>query len=167
MLNHLWDAINFKLSEIMRADFCLGLAAGGGAAALAVIAPSAALKGVAVASGLIGVIIGTVIAGVSVQAAFMDQAFLQKLKEIDREPVRYLAPFIFTAVIGVFSMLGLIVLSVLSVNSSAVLLGIVTGITGFFTVWSIVSLLYCLSTLVQFMGLKMDALPTSEESRSD
>jgi hypothetical protein len=167
MLDHLWSGINFNLSEVLRIDFWLGLAAGGGGAAIAVIDPSAALRGDAIASGLVGVILGAVIAGVSVQAAFMDQAFLQKLRDIGREPIRYLAPFIFTAVIGVFAMLGLIVLALLSDKSNKVLLGIATGITGFFSIWTIVSLLYCLATLVQFMGLKMDALPAQENGSED
>jgi hypothetical protein len=158
MLNHLWKALDFKLSEVLRLDFWLGLAAGGGAAAVAVIAPDAIIRSVAVASGLVGVIIGAVIAGVAVQAAFMDQTFLQKIRAIGRDPVRYLAPFMFTAVIGIFAMFGLILLSALSAKSPQVLLGISAGATGFFAVWTIASLLYCLTTLVQFMGLKMDAL---------
>src|SRR6266699_6689964 len=154
MLKHLWRALDFRLSEIRRVDFLLGLIAGGGAAALAVVTPDAALRCVAVASGLTGAIIAAIIAGLAVQAAFMDQAFLRRIQAIGREPVYYLAPLLFTAVIAVFAMLGLIVLSALSPKSGAVLLGIVTGITGFFTVWTVTSLLYCLATLVQFMGLK-------------
>lgn len=158
MLKHLWKALDFRLSEILRMDFWLGLAAAGGAAALAVITPSAILRCVAVTSGLVGVVIGAVLAGVAIQAAFMDQEFLRQIRAIGRQPVRYLSPLIFTAVTGVFAMLGLIALSVLSAKSDVILLGILSGVAGFFTVWTIVSLLYCLSTLIQFTGLRMDAL---------
>jgi hypothetical protein len=163
VLGHLWDALNFDLKEILHADFWLGLVGGSGAATLGVVTPSALLRGVAVATGLVGVIIGAVIAGVAVQAAFMDQAFLQKLRAIGREPVRYLAPFLFTAVIGVFAMVGLIILSTLSPQSQIAILGVVGGLAGFFTVWTMMSLLYCFATLVQFMGLKMDALDDADE----
>ena len=165
VLKYLWRAIRFRPGEILRAaDFWLGMVSAGGAIALAVVTPDALLRGVTVASGLVGVIIGAVIAGVAVQAAFMDQQFLQKLRAIDRDPVRYLAPFLFTAVIGVFAILALIVLSTLSVKSATVLLSIFGGLAAFFTVWTISSLLYCLAALVQFMGLKMDALGSSEEA---
>jgi hypothetical protein len=158
MLKHLWKALDFRLSEILRLDFWFGLAAGGGSAALAVVTPSAILRCVGITSGLVGVVIGAVLAGIAVQAAFMDQEFLRQIRAIGKNPVRYLSPLIFTAVTGIFSMLGLIALSALSVKSEIILLGILSGVTGFFTVWTVVSLLYCLSTLVQFTGLKMDAL---------
>jgi hypothetical protein len=163
MLGHLWKALHFERSEILRADLFLGVAGGGGAAALAAVTPDALLRGVPVAAGLIGVIIGAVIASVAVQTAFMDQAFLRKLKAINREPVRYLAPFLFTAVISVGAMLGLIVLSTLSDKSGSVLLSVIGGLVGFLLTWAIVSLLYCLSTLVQFVGLKMDAVDVPDD----
>ena len=163
VLRHLWDELAFTPGEILRADLFLGIAGAGGAAALAVIAPDALLRGVSVAAGLVGVIIGSVIASVAVQTAFMDQSFLRKLRVIDREPVRYVAPFLFTACISVFAMLGLIVLSTLSAKSNVALLGTVGSLTGFFTIWAIASLIYCLDTLVQFMGLKMDAVDVPDD----
>lgn len=150
--------MDFKLSETLRLDFWLGVSAGVGSVWLALVTPDAVLRSVGIASGLVGVIIGAVIAGVAVQAAFMDQAFLRDVQAIGKEPVRYLAPFLFTAAIGVFAMLGFVVLSTLSAKSPIALLAIVAGATGFFAVWSVTSLLYCLSTLVQFIGLKMDAV---------
>ncbi len=158
VLTHLWSALDFRMSEVLQADFVLGLAGGAGAVALAIVTPAALLRAVAIAAGLVGVIIGTVIAGVAVQTAFMDQAFLRKIRAIGREPVRYLAPFLFTAVIGVFAMLGLIALSTLSQRSAPAVLGVIGGLTGFLAVWTTTSLLSCLATLVQFMNLKMDAL---------
>jgi uncharacterized membrane protein len=163
LLGHLWNALDFRLSEVLRADFFLGLAGGGGAAALAVVDPDALLRSVAVAGGLIGVIVGAVIAGIAVQTAFMDQAFLRKVRAIDSDPITYISPFLFTAVIAVFATVGVIGLSTLSAKSPVVLLAIVGGFTGFFSIWAIASLLYCLTTLVQFMGLKMDALNVSDD----
>jgi uncharacterized membrane protein len=68
--------------------------------------------------------------------------------------------FLFTAVIFVFATIGIIVLSALS---AIPLPGIIGGLTGFFLVRAIVSLLYCLTTLVQFMGLKVDALDVPDD----
>ena len=163
VLRHLWDELAFTPSEILRGDLFLGIAGAGGAAAMAVIAPSALLRGVSVAAGLVGVIIGSVIASVAVQTAFMDQSFLRKLRAINRKPVRYLAPFVFTAGISVFAMLGIIILSTLSDKSNVVLLGVVGSLTGLFTIWAIASLVYCLDTLVQFVGLKMDAVDVPDD----
>ena len=52
----------------------------------------------------------------------MDQVFLRKLKAINKEPIRYLAPFIFTAVLGVSAALA--VLAVSAVPTDA---GMATG----------------------------------------
>jgi uncharacterized membrane protein len=163
ILTHLWSALDFSLSEVFRADFLLGVAGGAGAAALALVTPDALLRSVPDAAVLIGVIIGTVIAGVAVQTAFMDQAFLRKIRAIDQNPVRYVSPFMFTAVIAVFAIVGIIILSTLSDKSPAALLGVISGLTGFFAIWAIISLLYCLATLVQFMGLKVDALDVPDD----
>jgi hypothetical protein len=163
LLRPLWQALHFEPSEILRADLFLGVGGAGGAVAMAFITPSALLRGVPVAAGLIGVIIGAVIASVAIQTAFMDQAFLRKLKAIGYEPVSLMAPFLFTAVISIFSMLGLIVLSTLSDKSNLVLLSIVGGLVGLFLIWAVASLLYCLATLVQFVGLKMDAVDVPDD----
>ena len=215
VLRRLWRELAFTPSEIFRADFFLGIAGAGGAAAMAVMAPVALLRGVSVAAGLVGVIIGSVIAGLAVQAAFMDQSFLRKLAAINRanheelaaiererlalidrakraaiehpklaaiereelaaierakrgtieyKPVRYIASFVFTAAISVFAMLGLIVLSTLSDKANVVLLGTVGGLTGFFIIWAIASLIYDLDALVQFTNLKMDAADTPDDA---
>lgn len=160
---HLWRALDLKLSELLQIDFLLGLAGAAGAVTLALETPAALLRAVTVGGSIVGVIVGAVIAGVAVQAAFLDQAFLRKLRAINREPVAYLAPFLFTAVLGVIAMLAIVSLSTLSTKSPEGLLAALGGITGFFTVWSIASLIPCLATLVQFIGLKMDALDVPDD----
>jgi NAD/NADP transhydrogenase beta subunit len=100
------DALDFRLfSEVLKYDLYIALAGLVGGVLAEVKSITALPLLIAVAAGLVGVIIGAVIAGVAVLAAFMDQSFLRKLKAINREPVRYLAPFIFTAVIGVIASL--------------------------------------------------------------
>jgi len=163
VLRHLWSVLNFKLGEILQIDFCLGIIGGVGAVVLALQEPEAALRGVSISAGLVGVIIGAVLAGLSVQVAFMDQAFLRKIRAIGRNPTYYLAPLFFTATIGIFAMLAILILSILSAKSPVALLAPVCGVTGFLTIWTTVSLLHCMATLVQFVGLKVDALDVPDD----
>jgi hypothetical protein len=159
----LWGALRFNRREFFQLDLYLGIAGGSGSLILGILAPDAVLRSVPVVAVLLGVVIGAVIAGVAILAAFMDQAFLRKLTAIDRQPVRYLGPFLFTAVLGVFAMIFLIVLSTLSSGSPKILLDILGCISGFLSIWAIASLLPCLSMLVQFMGLKTDALGVPDQ----
>jgi hypothetical protein len=166
LLRDLLDALAFKPREVLlRVDFFLGVAGAGGAAALAIITPDALLRGVAIAAGLVGAIIGATIAAVAVATAFMDQSFLRKLKAINKDPIRYVAPLLATAGISVFAMLSLVVLSTLSSKSNEALLGIVGGLAGFFTIWAIASLFYCVYTLVMFIGLMADAADVPDDTK--
>ncbi|WP_434743437.1 hypothetical protein [Micromonospora sp. SH-82] len=160
---HLWRALDFRLSELLRADFGTGAAFGVAALILSFSHPDAVLRAAPGAIGVVGVIVGAVIAGISFQAAFMDQAFLRKLRAIQSEPVYYLAPFLFTAVLGVISMLALIVMSAVSPQAPETLIALISAPTTLLTTWTIASLIPGLSTLVQFVGLKMDALDVPDD----
>jgi len=152
------SALDFKLSEILRYDLVAGILGGSGAAWLALTAkPGAYDATIAIAAGLVGVVIGAVIAGVAVLGAFMDQEFLRKLRAINEDPAKYLAPFIFTALIGVAAGLCLLLLAALPKSVPDWAFGIVGGLGGFFTVWTLVSLAPALRLLVNFVGLKSDA----------
>ncbi|MEW2429103.1 hypothetical protein AB0877_13915 [Micromonospora sp. NPDC047644] len=164
---HLWEALDFKLSEVLRVDLGVGVAFGIAALALSFSHPDAVLRAAPGAIGVVGVIVGAVIAGISFQAAFMDQAFLKKLRAIESEPVYYLAPFLFTAVLGVTSMLALIVMSAVSPKAPEALIALVSTPTALLTTWTIASLIPGLATLVQFVGLKMDALDVPDEMSED
>jgi xanthosine utilization system XapX-like protein len=76
------------------------------------------------------------------------------LKRINREPVRYLGPFLFTAVLGVASMFGLIAVSALPPAPPEWLLASLMGITGTLVGWTLASLIPDLSMLVQFVHLQ-------------
>lgn len=160
---HLWRAIDLRLSEILQLDFWIGLAGAGGAVTASILAPAALLNTLSVASQVMGVVLGAVVAGVSIQAAFFDQEFLRKIRAINRDPVSYLAPFLFTAVLGVIAMLGMLVLATLTPATKPPVLATIGGLTGFLTVWALASVLPCMATLVQFIGLKMDALDVPDD----
>jgi hypothetical protein len=163
VLRHLWDALDLRLSEVLQSDIVVGIAGGVTSLLLALKAPSALLRGVPIAAGLVGVVIGAVLAGVAVQTAFLDQAFLRKVRAIGRDPVRHVAPFLFTATIGVFSMLGILVLAVLEPSSNVWILATFGSVTGFLTVWTMTSLLSCLAGLVQFLHLRVDAIDVPDD----
>jgi hypothetical protein len=158
------EALDFRLfSEILRYDLYIAIAGGVGGTVVAVKSIDALPLLISMAAGLVGVIIGAVIAGVAVLAAFMDQVFLRKLKAINREPVRYLAPFIFTAVIGVIASFAVLVAAAIPSAAPGWVRGIAGGLAGFFVTWTIASLLPDLKILVDFVGLKMDATEVPDD----
>lgn len=158
------EALDFRLfSELLRYDLYIALVGGAGGVVAEVKSITALPLLISLAAGLVGVIIGAVIAGVAVLAAFMDQVFLRKLKAINREPVRYLAPFIFTAVLGVIAALAVLVVAAVPSEAPGWLRGIAGGLAGFFVTWTITSLLPDLKMLVDFVGLKMDATDVPDD----
>lgn len=162
-LKHLWGAIDLRLSEVLQLDFWAGVVGAAAGVALALTAPESLLGVAGVATSIIGVIVGAVIGGVSILAAFFDQAFLRKLRAIDRDPVRYLAPFLFTTVLGVCSMVGLIALGAMTITTTPWVLATVGSATLGATVWAVTSLLPLMATLVQFIRLKVDALDVRDD----
>ena len=153
----LLDAINVDLSELVRYD--LGLAAigavGGGLLFGLEVDSKGAVLGVA--AGFVGVVIGAVVAGVAIQGAFMDEAFLRKVREIGANPLRFLQPLMFTATIGVLASLMLIVAAALP-SSTPTWLGALAGaLAGHLVVWTLASLLPCLTLLADFTMLKFEA----------
>ena len=159
----LWSVMDFRLSEVLRYDFYWAVAGGAGSLATAILTPAAVIRATPVAAGLVGVVVGAVVAGIAVQTAFMDQSFLRKIRAIGRDPTRYIAPFLFTATVGVFSMMSLLAMGTMSAKSPQIVLTTLSFIAGFLTVWTMSSLLQGLSTLVQFIHLKTDALDVPDK----
>jgi len=157
---------SYRPSKILSYDFWIGVLGAPGAVLLAVTSPLTLHRALPVAAGLVGVVIGAVVAGVAVIAAFMDQAFLRKVKRLGRQPIRYMRPFLFTATLGVVASLLLLVLIALPDSTPTWLTGIVAGLCGFAVVWTLASLIPALDMLVQFVGLRFiasdipDDLPT-------
>ncbi|SUE16619.1 Uncharacterised protein [Rhodococcus gordoniae] len=157
------QALDFKLSEILRFDFLL---AGIGGVAVGVLAwhrPELVIANSPWLAGAVGVIIGAVVAGISVQVAFLDQPFLRKLRAIQVNPVKYIAPFLFTAVLGVVAVLVLIAMSSFTPTAPRVVFSVVSLVGGFLGLWTVLSLVAGLDTLVQFVHLKVDALDVPDD----
>ncbi|MDV6267094.1 hypothetical protein [Rhodococcus globerulus] len=156
-------ALDFKLSEILRFDLLLGLAGGVGTGALAHAQPATVIAVSPWLAGTVGAIIGAVVAGISVQVAFLDQPFLRKLRAIGSSPIKYIAPFLFTAVIGVLAAVMLIVMACFTPTAPALIFVGVSGVGGLLGFWTVFSLIPGLDTLVQFVHLKIDALDIPDD----
>jgi hypothetical protein len=164
VMRHLWDALRqLSLGEVLQIDFWIGLAGGIGGLVLGLRYPTQLIEAVSVIAGVVGVVIGAVIAGVAIQSAFLDQSFLRKLRAIGKDPVDYLTPFLFTTVIGVFALLALLILSVVTPTANTAALATLGAIGGLFTCWAVASLLPGMATLIQFVGLRQDAIDVPDD----
>lgn len=165
-MGYLAKALDFRASELLSIDLLAAVGGGVGGALLGIHHPQLVASGLGTLSGLVGVIIGAVLAGAAIQAAFMDERFLAKVHRIGRDPVRYLAPFLFTAVLGVAAAVALTALAMTSVTAPGWWRGTITGLTGFLSLYTLVSLLPGLSTLVQFIGLKSLAAQVPDDAQT-
>lgn len=161
---HLWDAIRkMNFGDVLQIVLFFGVAGGVGGLILGLKYPDRLTNAVSVTAGVVGAIIGAVIAGTAIGSAFLDQTFLRKLRAIGRDPVAYLTPFLFTVVIGVFALLGLLVLSAMSPKAPSWILATLGTMVGFFSFWAVTSLLPCMATLIQFVGLRQDAIDVPDD----
>lgn len=152
-----------KLGEVVGIDFLVGLGGAAGAAWLAVNDPKTLASALPNAVVLIGVVIGAVVAGTALVASFLNESFLRKMREIRRDPVRYIAPFLLTAVVGTVGAIGAIVLTGLPNGApSGVRYGL-AGVTGFAIFYALASTAPNLTTLVRFIRLQSDAAELSDD----
>ena len=153
------------LGELLGVDLLVGLVGLGGGIWIGLEHPDRLNDLSGTLASVVGVVVGAVVAGIAVQTAFLDQSFLRKLQAIGRDPVRYLVPFIFTATLGVFAMLSLIVVGALIRETSAEWLAAgLGGAAGLFAFWTVASLLPGMATLIQFVGLRTDALDVPDDA---
>lgn len=110
-----------------------------------------------------GAITGLALAGLGIQAAFLDQSFLRKLRAIKRQPTRYLAPLLFTTTLGVFASLSVLILAGSPRTAPTGYVATVGAFTGFFSFWMLGSLLHNLTTLVQYVMLQSDASAVNDD----
>jgi hypothetical protein len=162
--SHLWVAIKaMGLGDVLRIDLVFGVLGLTGGLVLGLKRPGLLVDGVSVTAGVVGAVIGAVIAATAIQTAFLDQAFLRKLRAIGRDPVTYMTPFLFTTAIGVLALLGLLVLSTVSPTAPTWLLAPLGAVVGFFSTWAVASLLPLMGTLIQFVALRQEALDVPDD----
>lgn len=153
-----------KPSDFVKSDFIIGLLFGGAAIWMAISSPERLERVVPWSIGLIGAVIGTVVAAAAILSAFLDQAFLKKLKRIESSPIPYFAPFIFTAFVCTMAALLLLVLGALPLSTPTWLRATTAGVTGIATGWGLASLLFALDALVGFLELRELAIELGDGS---
>ena len=116
--------------------------------------PTAALRAVSAGASVVGVVLGSVIAGIAIQTAFLDQEFLRKISAIGQRPMRYFAPFLYTALLGIGAITGLVILEVVSPSWPRVVIAAASGVTWFLAAWCVASLVPALAMVPQFAELK-------------
>jgi len=112
---------------------------------------------------LIGVILGAVVAGAALIASFLNPIFLRKMRTIQRDPVRYLAPFLLTGVVGTVAALSAIVLSALPMSVPGGIRYVLAGVTGFTVFYALASTGPNLTSLVRFIRLQSDAAEVPDD----
>ena len=151
-------------SEILRLDLLLAVAGGLGSAWVQATYPPVITGAVSTAAGAVGVIIGAVLASVAVISAFMDKAFLERIRAIGRSPIRYVAPFVFTTMLGIVALVLLLVRMSLPPTLSRHLYEVVTGCAALFAVWTLTSMFPLLAMLIDFVDLKAAAAEVTDEA---
>lgn len=154
----LLDAIDFHLfREVLRYDFVMAVLGAVGGAVRWANRPFQEASLVGVAAGLVGVVIGAVIAVAALQAAFMDRGFLLKIRFLKVRPSYFLAPALFTSSLGVLAALTTLTLLALPTDLPTWVDATAGGVSGFFVVYTIASLIPVLRILVEFTELKATA----------
>lgn len=153
----LMRALDLRLSEVLRLDLPMGLVGGIGGLYLALRDWASFSAVLPLSVGAVGVVIGSVIAGMALQTAFMDGAFLRKLREVEYSPLFFLAPLLFTGVGGVAASLFALVAATITDTASQWVHGPLGFITSFLSFWTLASLVPALATLVEFVELKNEA----------
>lgn len=160
----LGQALDFKLSNLLRCDLLIGICGGAGGVWVALADYERFKEILPLAVGLVGIVVGTVIAGVAILAAFLNQPFLRKLKAINREPIRYVRPFLFTALLGIIASILTLAVAALPVNPPSWIKAAGAGLLGTSVVWMLASVVPNLGMLVQFIGLQFDAADVPDEA---
>ena len=117
------------------------------------------------ALGLLGVIVGAVLAALTILGALMQPELLRNLQAIDKKPGRYLAPFVFTALIGIAGMLVGLTLATLTTDDTPWLVAALGAATAGLCVWALASLVRCLGMVLQFVELLQESAVAGDVTR--
>lgn len=161
-----WKYAKFGPRQMWWGEWCAILLGSGGDCWVALAAADKAKDLIAIGAALVGVVIGGVIAGMAIQAAGLDTEFLRKLNKLDIATERYLTPFLSTTLIGVLAVAMLIVWGAVAQIQPRWIPGIAGAAAGGLALWSLASLIPALGTLVQFVGLRQEAIGKLKETDS-
>lgn len=153
----LFDAIRLPPRELFTWDFFFGITTGIAGAYLSFIReePNQGLNNALI--GIVGVVLGAIIGAVAIVSAFMDSEFIRKIHAIDREPVFFLRPFIFTAALSTMSLILLVSTLFLPENAPRLITVPLTFLSTATAGWTLGAIFPLLGTLVAFLDLKSEA----------
>lgn len=152
-----------SLADVLHGDLLVGALGALGAVWLAFKHPDALDRAVTSGATLAGVVIGVVIATATLVAAFLNPAFLRKMRAIDEDVVTYLAPYLLTGFLGVIGAIALVVLSSLPTTAPTAVVAIAGGFSGFFLLYALASVIPNLTNLVRFIRLQADAAEVPDD----
>lgn len=157
-LRPLLTALAFDPKAFWFGEYVAVIVGAGGGAWLAVAKAAAAPAAIAVAAGLVGVVIGAVVAGMAIQTASFSTTFVRnldatKLPKEQKDLVRYLSPFLFTAATGICAGLSLMVWVAVPPTAPSPWRGLCGAASGLLSFETFASLIPALSTLIQFVQL--------------
>lgn len=149
--------------EVMRWDAGVGLIGAIGGGLLAASDRNDLMAVIAVVLTVVSLVVAAVISGATVLAAFMDQPFLRKLAAIGKRPGYFLAPLVFTALIGIAAAFSLLVwMAILDGPTVGVVLA--GGFSGFFACWALASLIPDLVIIAELAEIKATAAGIPDDS---
>lgn len=138
-------------------EFGVAVIGGFGAAFLAYYLPSRLSSQTTFLESLDAAIMGAVIAAIAIVSAFMDESFIRKIHDIGKNPLRYVAPFMFTVLLAVVSLLTFFVNGVMPDAIPQWVRVFLGFFTVGFSIWTMMSLVANLWTFAEFIGLRSDA----------
>lgn len=144
-------------------DLLVAVLGGVGGLWLAISEPTRLLGVASVAASLVGVVIGVVIATATIVAAFLDPGFLRKMRAIGEDPISYLAPYIFSGVLGTVGAITTVVVAAIPPTAPPWLLALAASIAGFTVLYALASLISNLANLVGFIRLQVDAAEVPDQ----
>lgn len=159
----LLEELEIDMSEVLRYDFFIAIIGSSLTAWLAWDDDRALTDVVGTASQLLGAVLGTVIAAFAIITAFMDQAFLRKLRFLGHKPIFFVAPLAFTILLGLLAAFGLLVLSALQPFAPDVVRIVAAAVSGLFTTWTLASLFPDVKMLVQFVRVRFAASEMTDD----
>ncbi len=155
---NLWQLLGrSQLSDLLGLDFVAGVAAGVPAGIWAIDHFGTLVDASNTAANLVGAVIGVSVGAAALVAAFLNPEFLRKIRIINKDPLRYLAPFLLTAALGVLAGLSIVGLPLVTEAAPGWLHGTVGGLAAGLVVWTLLSTLRCLSSLIAFVRLQAAA----------
>ena len=157
------EAIRGSRRRVLGLDFIVGLLGAVGGVWIGIASPGSFEDTVSLAMEAIGIVIVSAVITGAVVAVIPDHTLLRKLRLMNREPVRLLAPFVFTAALGILAAIITLVLAAVRTSRQTWARVVFSGLSGLTVAWTLASVIPALKALVEFTRLKDAAAQLPDE----